>query len=143
MDPDTADKTKAGDTDGSSPASSGSVGSSATTASPPRAASLKNTPAGTTGVPSAVDASGHKDSALEKMIAVDEADAKNNAVVVPVFKVAVRLVKQTLWKDEVRGRVFLVRGPLPALHATPVHGRRAPRYCRKRNSNAVRVCSRP
>lgn len=62
-------------------------------------------PATGTSPTGAVDASSDgntKNSALEQIIAADEAAAKNDAVVVPVFKFAVRLVKDTLWKDEVR-----------------------------------------
>lgn len=55
--------------------------------------------AGTSGA--AVDvASGGAKSAVEKMIEKDEGP-KQDLVVVPVFKVAVRLVKECLWKDEV------------------------------------------
>ncbi|CAM9983964.1 unnamed protein product, partial [Scytosiphon promiscuus] len=46
------------------------------------------------------DASGDAKTAVERMVEADEGP-KHDMVVVPVFKVAVRLVKECLWKDEV------------------------------------------
>eukprot|EP00903_Cladosiphon_okamuranus_P019556 g17986.t1 len=99
VDPNTSDK-KDGDMAVTTTTGSGSP---APDAKSPRAhlRMMTSAAAAATSSGPANDASGDKKSSLEHMIAEDEAEAKKDAVVVPVFKVAVRLVKQMLWKDEV------------------------------------------